>query len=34
VVIGTVFFCGIPLVIHAMRRTQWIRPQPKLLAAE
>ena len=34
VVIGTVLFCGIPLVIHGMRRTQWIRAQPKLLPAE
>jgi amino acid transporter len=34
VIIGTVFFCGIPLLIHAMRRIQWIRAQPKLLPAE
>jgi hypothetical protein len=34
VVIGTVFFCGVPLIIHRMRRTQWVRLQPKLLPAE
>jgi amino acid transporter len=34
VVFGTVFFCGIPLVIHGMRRTEWVRLQPKLLPAE
>jgi amino acid transporter len=34
VVFGTVFFCGIPLVIHGMRRTGWVRLQPKLLPAE
>jgi amino acid transporter len=34
VIIGTVFFCGIPLLIHGMRRIQWIRAQPKLLPAE
>jgi amino acid transporter len=34
VIIGTVLFCGIPLLIHGLRQTRWIRPQPKLLPAE
>jgi len=25
VIVGTVLFCGIPLVIHEMRNPRWIR---------
>ena len=25
VIVGTVVFCGVPLVLHAMRRPDWVK---------
>ena len=34
VIVGTVVFCGIPLVLHAMRRPNWIMSSQGLQPAE
>jgi amino acid transporter len=37
VVVGTVVFCGIPLIIHGLRRGQWVKevhPMAKIQAAD
>jgi len=28
VVVGTVVFCGIPLLLHALRRPNWVKADP------
>jgi hypothetical protein len=29
VVIGTVVFCGIPLLLHVLRRPSWVKADPE-----
>jgi hypothetical protein len=34
VIVGTVLFCGIPLVLHAIRQPNWAQGLPRLQPAE
>jgi amino acid transporter len=34
VIVGTVVFCGVPLILHAMRRPNWAKGSPALVPAE